>query len=837
MSQRINLNLGQGDWHQGFPGVTAQLWEADSIAPIQFTGSLPPHPTLGQQYERWRSLYTALYGDNGTWRQHRGEPHPRKPPQERTSRPHQLNDSAPERHASFDIEIEEDDITNVSASEFTQLGDDLRHQLNTWLESKSFQPIDRKLRTRLSPNDEIRVMIAANDHHVLRFPWRLWHLFEDYPRAELALSPVEYTRSVKVPKQTAIAQVTVLAILGNAQDIDVETDQQLLSALPGASVTVLAEPSLDDLNHQLWQGAWDILFFAGHSFSHEGSAQGAGVLQLNHTDCITIDQLKYGLRTAIAHGLQLAIFNSCDGLGLAWDLADLHIPQVIVMREPVPDRIAHAFLKHLIITLSSNQPLYLAVRAAREQLQPLEQDCPCATWLPVIVQNPAEIPLTWAELQGSPPSPAPPSPTPSPPTPPHPSPLNGSHLLFHLPHLLTPILLTVAILTIRFLGLLQPLELLALDRLMQLRPAESPDDRFLIITLNEADIQAQAPERRSSLSDEALEQLMMMLEQHEARVVGLDIYRDYPVAPTYSHLEEQMRQGDRLVGICKGRDSTVDPTGVAPPPELAEEFVGFSDFVEDSDGLVRRHLISMDADPIATCTTPYAFSARLAFLYLQSEGLIPAFNVDGNLVIGDVVFPRLHPRGGGYQPVDAGGTQLLLNYRALPSPQQIAQHVSLTQMLEGRVNPAAIANRVVLIGVTANSVADYWATPYGAAGRNKTAGIFMQAQMTSQLISAVLDGRPVLRTTPIWVDLLWISGWAIAGGAIAIYVQHVSGGIDVKNKRRSLRIILFGGLGLGFLTGGCLWLLVQGYWVPLLPAALAFVSSGGIVLVKRPDYE
>lgn len=103
------------------------------------------------------------------------------------------------------------------------------------------------------------------------------------------------------------------------------------------------------------------------------------------------------MQRAIAHSLKLAIFNSCDGLGLAWDLADLQIPQVIVMREPVPDRVAQSFLKHFLVAFSSGQPLYLAVRQAREQLQALEAEFPCATWLPIICQNPAEVPQAWQD--------------------------------------------------------------------------------------------------------------------------------------------------------------------------------------------------------------------------------------------------------------------------------------------------------------------------------------------------------------------------------------------------------------------------------------------------------
>ncbi len=95
--------------------------------------------------------------------------------------------------------------------------------------------------------------------------------------------------------------------------------------------------------------------------------------------------------------MQLAIFNSCDGLGLARSLADLQIPQTIVMRESVPDLVAQTFLKYFLTTLAQGESFYLSVRRAREQLQGMEDSFPCATWLPVIYQHPAQIPFTWSK--------------------------------------------------------------------------------------------------------------------------------------------------------------------------------------------------------------------------------------------------------------------------------------------------------------------------------------------------------------------------------------------------------------------------------------------------------
>ncbi|NJO31540.1 MAG: myosin kinase [Richelia sp. SL_2_1] len=109
-------------------------------------------------------------------------------------------------------------------------------------------------------------------------------------------------------------------------------------------------------------------------------------------------ELRDSLQTAIQQRLQLAIFNSCDGLGIAAELESLHIPQVIVMREPVPDFVAQEFLKYFLEAFTNGRSLCIAVGYARRQLAMLEDDFPCASWLPVIVQNQLEMPPTWQSL-------------------------------------------------------------------------------------------------------------------------------------------------------------------------------------------------------------------------------------------------------------------------------------------------------------------------------------------------------------------------------------------------------------------------------------------------------
>jgi len=236
-----------------------------------------------------------------------------------------------------------------------------------------------------------------------------------------------------------------------------------------------------------------------------------------------------------------------------------------------------------------------------------------------------------------------------------------------------------------------------------------------------------------------LRETLTTLADYEPRIIGLDLYRDFPTSDPA--LMEALSQPN-VVGLCKSRDAIADSIGISPPPELPANQVGFSDFIEDTDGILRRQLLTLTPDPVSPCTSPYGFATLIAIHYLNEAGLQPTFTAQGDLQIGAVVFPRLARRTGGLQRLDPGGNQLLLNYRSLPSPAQIAPQISLQQLLNGQVNPERLRDRIVLIGVTASSSGDYWSTPYGTQAQNRTAGVFMQAHMISQMISAVEDDRP-----------------------------------------------------------------------------------------------
>lgn len=759
MGKIVVLKLN-GDFNQGFQ-VTLEIGSEGDRPETEIAGKLPSATELAVKYGSWQSSYRSLGKAN------------------------RLFKSKTWIDGSFKQQKQE---CRTQALE-------LRDRLNTWLKAESFFLIREKWLEKVSTSDEVRVLIRADDRQLWQLPWHQWDLLERYSQAEIGLSTLEYERPPRVQTGGYLDQFRILAILGNSQGIKVEEDRKRLENLPGAATTFLVEPQRQELNDKLWEQPWDILFFAGHSQT-EGER---GRIYLNQTDSLTLDELRYALKKAVTGGLQLAIFNSCDGLGLARELEHLHISQMIVMREPVPDQVAQAFLKYFLQAFASKKHLYPAVQEARQRLQGLEDEFPCASWLPVICQNPAAVPLKW----------------------PLPEPTEEIQLVrsdrLKLSHwrrcqtiFVTSLVVTSMVMGGRALGILQTWELESYNQLLRQRPSEPADSRILLVGADEADIR----EYKHPLPDIILAQLIEKLEQHRPVAIGLDIFRDQPVPPGHESLVTQLQQNQRLVTVCT--------LGTSPENAVAGESsaaqLGFNDLENDKqDDTVRRHLLSRTPNaisPLSPCKTPYSFSLQLGYKYLKAKGISAKTTWSKNWQFGSVVFERLKPHSGAYQSLDARGNQVLLNYRATP---QIAQRVTLEEVLTGKLEPEWVRNRIVLVGVTAASIQDNHSTPYG-----KMRGLEVHAHMVSQILSTVLDGRPLIWWLPQWGDTLWVWVWSLTGGILVYQMRS-------PKTQSPLRLVLALSTSFTILYGLCWVLLLQGGWLPLVPAALALVTTGGVI--------
>lgn len=765
MNKQVVLKL-DGILEQGCR-VVLEIWSGHD-RPLETIGYLPPNPQLAQCAKEHWATYRTL-GD------------PARSPSSR------LKPEGIEYDGSFN-----------RTQECQKSAQALGNLLQTWLDSTDFRAIERRLLNDFSDDDSIRVQIRTDDPQLQKLPWHLWHWMESRP-VEVEFNFRSYPLLPSVPPKKHPGKVKILAILGHGNGIDIDADRQLLENLPNADILFLVEPQRQDFSDHLWKQPWDILFFAGHSET-EGDK---GRIYLNPTDSLTLDELCYGLRQAVKHGLQLAIFNSCDGLGLAKQLRDLKIciPQMVVMREVVSDRVAQEFLNDFLRAFSHGLPFELAVREAREQLQGLEKECPCASWLPAIVAHPHAQVLTWDGLRQLPPSS-------SPLQPPKLKPESWKQAL------VTSIAFASVIMGIRSLGLLQTWELQAFDRLMQLRPEEPPDPRITIVTITEADIQAQNPEaRQGSLANETLDRLLQKLNNHQARVIGLDIYRPFTLSAKEQRLANEFKNNDKFITICEVGGSQDNPA-IPPPPDAPLTRVGFSDAPLDADGIIRRQFFGMS--PGKECATDVSFSFAIAQRYLDTEGIEFKRTSPNSFQIGTASFPRVQPNTGGYHQLDSGGYQVMLNYRSGNAP---AQTVTLEDLLNDRFDPAWIRDRIVLIGTTASSIEDGLLTPYSAKSSpiQPLPGIFIQAQAVSQILSAVQDNRPILRSLPEWGEFLCIWIGVLAGEAIFFW------GFD---RQRHLAVYLGMGMGGLVLIGGIgYFALIQGVWIPIVPVGLALMMA------------
>ena len=774
--------------------ATLEIGPEGERATVEIQGFLPAKPEIADNYDRWQSVYRSL----------------------------------------GDFRIKPIAIT-ISSSRAEQLekcrdlAEQLSLQINSWLNSEPFRKLKETLLAELSPLDTVRFLIKTDDIVLRRLPWYCWDIFDGYPKAEIALSA---TASKKPPisdppksplKRGTLSEspplfkggwggspglekypencVKILAILGNSQEIDVEQDRIILEGLPSAEITFLVEPSRCLIGKELWEKNWDILFFAGHSSTDSDGR--SGKFYINKTESLTVKELKHGFKLAVSSGLQLAVVNSCDGLGIARQLEDLGIPQTIVMREPVCDRVAQDFLKYFLQFFCRGESLYVSVRLARQRLAELESEIPGADWLPLICQNPAANPPTWQELLHKP-EVENASNSPS---------LSWQYRLKI--GLLAIAISAVSVTGMRTLGWLQVWELQAFDQLMRLRPPESSDSRLLLVEATETDIEKYG----FPLPDGTIAKAVANLAQYQPQTIALDIFRPRPVGVGYAALAASFKSDRSLIGLCSVKESgKPNKCGIKPPPALPKERLGFSDVVADADGILRRHLLFIQPQTTDSCATEHSLSMRAALHYLAAKGITPKTLPGDKIELAKAIFAPIHGSTGAYQNLDNRGFQIMLNYR---SPPNFIQRVRLEELLEKKVNSNLIKGRIIFIGVTAPISSDNFFTPYSAGEMpyQKMPGVLIQAQMSSQIISAALDGRPLLQILPVWQEMLWIVGAATVGSTIAIFSR--------RRLFAVLRAIAFAGI----FGGICWFLLIQGWWVPLVPSVVVMLGACGIAMV------
>ena len=376
--------------------------------------------------------------------------------------------------------------------------------------------------------------------------------------------------------------------------------------------------------------------------------------------------------------------------------------------------------------------------------------------------------------------------------------------------LLTAGSVTSFIIILRLSGLLQSWELAALDQLFRIRPLESKEERILIVEITEEDIKKV---KQWPISDKIIAELLYKLNSHQPRAIGLDILRDLPVEPGHEEFLEAINDIPNLIGI---ETLNTNPNLVVPAPSLLtqKDQVGFNNLVIDVDGKVRRSLFHWyENDEVYT-----SFPLKLAFAYLEAEGITPQAAATNSeyLQLEQTVFPIFKSNDGVYVNADDGGYQVLTNFRH-PNSFEI---VSMSDVLADRIPSSLIGDRLILIGITAPSIKDFFYSPYSGGLWTNTQPIFgveLHANFISQILNATLSGRPLIKTWSEGIEWLWIFAWSLVSSSV---IWHWRSPLRAAVILVSTGLTLTGIVYLGFIAGWC---------IPLIPPVIGLIGSAFVV--------
>jgi adenylate cyclase len=383
-------------------------------------------------------------------------------------------------------------------------------------------------------------------------------------------------------------------------------------------------------------------------------------------------------------------------------------------------------------------------------------------------------------------------------------------------------------------GAFQLLELALFDHATRAQSPLPGQSRAVLVTVDEQDL---ARLGQWPMSDRTLAQVLTKIKQQKPRVIGLDLYRNLPVAPGGAELDQLFKTTPNLVGIERRRADDVLAADIPAPKILAQQKqVASSNILLDFDGRVRRHLLSMRVS-----TTPAAqpqdeqviqdsaqtqdiqtLGAYLALAYLAKQGIYPQMVSQGPhesaLVLGKARFESLQPNSGGYVRTDATGYQVLGQFHRY---QKGPERVLLRDLMGDRIPLDRMQGRIVILGSTAESLRDQFYTPHTTHLSQSWSGLEIHANVADQIVTAALEGHPLMRPVPEVGAAVWTILWSAAGIGLGFWCQN--------QRSRPLFWLRRSGwfvAAIILMVGTTYVLFVQHWWLVMVPPAVAFGSAG-----------
>lgn len=377
---------------------------------------------------------------------------------------------------------------------------------------------------------------------------------------------------------------------------------------------------------------------------------------------------------------------------------------------------------------------------------------------------------------------------------------------------LMTLLVFLAVMGLRGEGFMESAELEAYDWSMRLRPTNTqPPPPITLVSITDQDIRTLG---HWPVTDRVLARALDVMTAHHPRAIGVDIYRDLEVPPGRQELDRVLEAHPEILMVMKF--GKIEKGGIPGPAMLqGTDRTGFNDVVVDSGGIVRRGLLFLDDG-----TNFYrSFSLLLALQYLQHEKIVPKPSVENSdwLRLGKTVIRPFESHDGGYVEADAQGYQYLLD---LKRGKDVFPTISFGAILEGKFNAELLQDHIVLVGVIAQGVKDYFYT--SQCGTLTVCppipGLELHGYMVHQLLRlAKGEGQAPIATFSDSLEAAWIGLWVLGGGFIGVWVRGA--------WRFSLAVLMGMLLLSGVVVGGMMY----GTWIPFIPPVIGLVINAMVV--------
>ncbi len=345
-------------------------------------------------------------------------------------------------------------------------------------------------------------------------------------------------------------------------------------------------------------------------------------------------------------------------------------------------------------------------------------------------------------------------------------------------------------------GIVQYLEGYVFDRLLEARPTEKQDDRLVIITVDDEDLQQE--QDPNQVSDGHLALVINKLVAAKAGAVGVDIDRRTASSAINPSLKAAYQQ-QSVIGVS----DTMEPSDTFTPG-LPRDRTGFVNYLSDQDSLVRR--ASLGFFPHHQ-PPQYSLALQLARLYLQPQKrsiqLTPT-----TLQLGKQQLAPLPQRQDFFEiPINYRNHSSKTDFATIgwqkaidSSPEALKQQMQGKVVLIGYATP--IKHDLVNTSLQIGRLDEIPGTLYG---------VEYHAHIVSQLLATALGERPSIQRLPLWGEGLWILICTLGSGLLLTLLQG----------RTSLPVLIMSmAVALTALGGIVYSLFLAGWWLPLVATGI-----------------